>query len=987
MFLTIIILTVIVSSVCLAIPVSAVSMRDTVIDLTLNTKSLAVSGDEMLYDPSTEDIHAETEGWSWNAAEKTLTLKGCLISVSNQPAVILPDNATVVVEKNSIFQSSTGISGLHPSGGSGYAGIYGGNFTITGSSLLTVSATGAAIYSTGSLTVSNASLNAVGNGTAGTGISAQNIAISNANVTADGAHCGIFSESTITIERSSVSAKNSAAGSSGMGINAGSSINIINANVAADALRYGIVSGGSIRVVSSEVTASGNQVAFMSLGGASTLQGSYIAAPVDGQMVTGTLNTGGIGSMIMDSTGSTVATSVRLSVGTAQSSKLKFKETTLPNAYAGSPYSAQLSVEGPGKNIRYMIFEIVPVGDNTIMATVDMNEVYAKGIAFAQSPDAAGRSIQIPSGLILDTVSGVISGTPTKAGKYAFYAIAINEYGVEGSAAFDVILLDVKEPKSTTLHFMNEADLPEAVMGEEYYLRFVTDSTSSVTYEIQSVTGYQKALPEGMYLTSAGVLTGAPKEAGNWVFRIKAKDTNNAEGSETFLLIVSESCTFETESLPGASAERYYSAQIAMRGDRRYTFSIDSGSLPAGLTIKDRTENNVTYAEISGTPSKTGTYTFTVKAYSAGSPDITGYQKYTIIVSEPLAEPSRYEISFSYPEYTEGEFSSGARLSLTTLQVNDYGYQSACFYIRLTEKPVGAVATMLYSDGDFTDDDNIFSSGVFPSADGYRIRADEKMSFPFKMKFSKAGTYKMTVTFYDLTQKKTITEKEYTVIVRGKNISVQSVKLSQPSINLFVGGSDVLTAEISPATATNKKITWSSSNPSVVSVTSSGKITAKKEGTATITVTTEDGRKTASCRITVKNSVSDTTKAPETSKKPDVTQKPETTTKTPETTKPPVITETPGTDPLTSSSEPDVSDTVTMPDDSGSESDRDSEAPSEDPSLTEERPEPGTEPIGGDEQGGFSRTIIWIAIIAALTLLSIVSIVTCFIVISKNNRR
>ena len=90
-----------------------------------------------------------------------------------------------------------------------------------------------------------------------------------------------------------------------------------------------------------------------------------------------------------------------------------------------------------------MIFEIVPVGDNTIMATVDMNEVYAKGIAFAQSPDAAGRSIQIPSGLILDTVSGVISGTPTKAGKYAFYAIAINEYGVEGSAAFDVILLDV----------------------------------------------------------------------------------------------------------------------------------------------------------------------------------------------------------------------------------------------------------------------------------------------------------------------------------------------------------------------------------------------------------------------------------------------------------------------------------------------------------------------------------------------------------------
>ena len=60
-----------------------------------------------------------------------------------------------------------------------------------------------------------------------------------------------------------------------------------------------------------------------------------------------------------------------------------------------------------------------------------------------------------------------------------------------------------------------------------------------------------------------------------------------------------------------------------------------------------------------------------------------------------------------------------------------------------------------------------------------------------------------------------------------------------------------LVATITPSTATNKNVTWTSSNEKVVTVSKEGIITAIEEGTTTITVTTEDGNKVAKCEVTV----------------------------------------------------------------------------------------------------------------------------------------
>lgn len=80
-------------------------------------------------------------------------------------------------------------------------------------------------------------------------------------------------------------------------------------------------------------------------------------------------------------------------------------------------------------------------------------------------------------------------------------------------------------------------------------------------------------------------------------------------------------------------------------------------------------------------------------------------------------------------------------------------------------------------------------------------------------------------------------------------VAVTGVKLDQTTLTLNAGESAQLTATVSPSNATNKSVTWSTSN-SNVSV-SGGKVTAKTAGSAIVTVTTADGGYTAQCNVTV----------------------------------------------------------------------------------------------------------------------------------------
>ena len=111
----------------------------------------------------------------------------------------------------------------------------------------------------------------------------------------------------------------------------------------------------------------------------------------------------------------------------------------------------------------------------------------------------------------------------------------------------------------------------------------------------------------------------------------------------------------------------------------------------------------------------------------------------------------------------------------------------------------------------------------------------------------KAGEAVVTVTTED--GGKTASCK---VTVKAKAVNVTEVTLDKTELTLTEGETETLTATVKPDNADNRKVTWSSDKTEIATVDGDGKVTAVKAGEATVTVTTEDGGKTASCKVTVK---------------------------------------------------------------------------------------------------------------------------------------
>ena len=93
--------------------------------------------------------------------------------------------------------------------------------------------------------------------------------------------------------------------------------------------------------------------------------------------------------------------------------------------------------------------------------------------------------------------------------------------------------------------------------------------------------------------------------------------------------------------------------------------------------------------------------------------------------------------------------------------------------------------------------------------------------------------------------------KAFTTYQEKEDVAVTGITLDKSKLEMKKGESLNLVATITPSTATNKNVTWTSSNEKVATVSKEGIITAIEEGTTTITVTTEDGNKVAKCEVTV----------------------------------------------------------------------------------------------------------------------------------------
>lgn len=112
-----------------------------------------------------------------------------------------------------------------------------------------------------------------------------------------------------------------------------------------------------------------------------------------------------------------------------------------------------------------------------------------------------------------------------------------------------------------------------------------------------------------------------------------------------------------------------------------------------------------------------------------------------------------------------------------------------------------------------------------------------------KVTANKPGSAVIKVVTNDLSK-----EAACTVTVKRH---AESVELSQKEIKLYLGENRSLTATVLPSDASDKNVTWSSSNPNVATVSTAGNVVSKSIGTTVITVKTADGGHQASCHVTV----------------------------------------------------------------------------------------------------------------------------------------
>ena len=154
------------------------------------------------------------------------------------------------------------------------------------------------------------------------------------------------------------------------------------------------------------------------------------------------------------------------------------------------------------------------------------------------------------------------------------------------------------------------AALPNGIIGTAYSETLTAVGMAPITWSFEG-----GSLPAGISIASNGVISGTPTVAGTFTFTVKATNSfgNDAKG---FSITVANNViapTITTNTLLGGTVGVSYSENLVAEGTSPITWALESGNLPGGLSIAPS-------GVISGTPTASGTFNFTVKAAnSAGS--------------------------------------------------------------------------------------------------------------------------------------------------------------------------------------------------------------------------------------------------------------------------------------------------------------------------------------------------------------------------------
>ena len=237
-------------------------------------------------------------------------------------------------------------------------------------------------------------------------------------------------------------------------------------------------------------------------------------------------------------------------------------------------------------------------------------------------------SANLPAGLTLSS-SGAISGTPTQSGNFSF-SVSVKDSGSSPQTASQAFSINIIAATPTLQ--ITTSSLPAGQVQSPYTFRLAESGNTEPSS--WSVVG--GSLPLGLTLNaSTGNIAGAPTKAGTFSVTMQVRDSAAPVQTATkaFSMAISASpLQITTGSLPGGAVGVSYGATLAASsGVPPYTWSVQSGQLPPGLSLQGST------GQISGTPSQTGAFSFSVQARdSAGQTASSNFNASIAPASAPI---------------------------------------------------------------------------------------------------------------------------------------------------------------------------------------------------------------------------------------------------------------------------------------------------------------------------------------------------------------
>ncbi|MDP2896332.1 MAG: putative Ig domain-containing protein [bacterium] len=234
----------------------------------------------------------------------------------------------------------------------------------------------------------------------------------------------------------------------------------------------------------------------------------------------------------------------------------------------------------------------------------------------------------LPEGLILNAVTGLVSGTPTNAaiGQWSV-TVAVSDSQIPAGRDERTFILTVAP--ASQLVIMTASPLPDGKLGVPYNAAFAATG-GKVPYAWQVVDG---RLPAGLTFNGAGSLTGTPTEHGDFAFTIEVADSQTppARTSRSFSLRIAPADLVLVTSVlsDGVEGRPYIHVLEASGGVSPYIWRVVSGSLPDGLTLNQST------GTVSGTPTNAaiGVSTFVIRVEDSQAPPAASDRQFSIAIT------------------------------------------------------------------------------------------------------------------------------------------------------------------------------------------------------------------------------------------------------------------------------------------------------------------------------------------------------------------